>query len=170
MSFYVELKGSNIWGIFPLNSTDREGDIEVMFLCGYFHSFPTAFSNWYMLIWDPVSHPENLQGITMKVQVSSAFSSFHGYTGDKRISCGCLPQFFSAPSPGARSAQFFVHSTFKVLYLAYKYAIARDESCCASCPLVQNLAHDSRVFFKLLRIERLQNSGCPPCQTKINPS
>ena len=74
----------------------------------------------------------------MKVQVSSAFSSIHGYTGDPSIVSPCIrgyhvdvsPRFLPAPSPGARSAQFFVHSAFKVLYLAYKYehAIAKDES------------------------------------------
>ena len=76
-----------------------------------------------------VSHPENLQGITMKVQVSGAFSSIHGYTGDPSMVFPCTrgyhvdvsPRFLPAPSPGARSAQFLVHSAFKVLYLAYKY-------------------------------------------------
>ena len=72
----------------------------------------------------------------MKVQVSGAFSSIYGYTGDPSMVFPCIreyhmdvsPRFLPAPSPGARSAQFLVHSAFKVLYLAYKYghAIAKD--------------------------------------------
>ena len=74
----------------------------------------------------------------MKVQVSRAFSSIHGYRGDPSIVLPCIrgyhvdvsPQFLPAPYPGARSAHFVVHSAFKVLYLAYKYghAIAKDLS------------------------------------------
>ena len=74
----------------------------------------------------------------MKVQVSSAFSSIHGYTGDPSMVISCIrgyhvdvsPGILPAPRPGARSAQFLVHSAFKVLYLAYKYGhtIANDYS------------------------------------------